>query len=146
MEESKKIIVRCRAVIIHEGKMLVVKHAHDASFTAFPGGKLEYGEGVVECMERELTEELGVRPDVGRLLYVRSFINTDGVQSIEFFFEIKNGADYTNTEELARTHAHEISEIIWVDKNNNLRILPEQIANDFKTDKILSNETRIVKN
>jgi len=145
MDESKKIIVRCRAVIVYEDKMLVVKHSPDFDFYAFAGGKLEYGEGVVECMERELIEELGVKPDVGRLLYVHTFVNKDEVQSIEFFFEIKNGVDYTNTEELARSHAHEIAEIIWVDKNTNLRILPEQIANDFKIDKILSNETGFIK-
>lgn len=145
MSETKQIIVRCRGVILHEEKMLVVRHAHDASFAAFAGGKLEYGEDVLECMQRELFEELGVRPILGRLLYVRSFIDTDDNQSIEFFFEIRNGEDYLNTEELARSHAHELAEIIWVDKNTDMRILPEQIANDFKTDKILSNETRFAK-
>lgn len=34
----------------------------------FPGGKVEPGEGVEECLRRELVEEMGIRIAVGRPL------------------------------------------------------------------------------
>ena len=145
MSPIKQIIVRCRAVILNEEKMLVVKHSPDFDFYAFPGGKLEYGEDVLECMERELVEELGIRPNIGRLLYVRSFINKEKIQSIQFFFEIKNSADYLNTEELARSHAHEITEIIWVNKTDTIKIRPTNIMQDFKNGEILSDKIIFIK-
>ena len=42
-ESIQKFIIRSRAVIIHEGKLLVVRHAHDTSFAALPGGHFEWG-------------------------------------------------------------------------------------------------------
>ena len=145
MSETKQIIVRCRGVILHEEKMLVVKHSPDFDFYAFAGGKLEHGEDVVECKQRVLFEELGVTPVIGRLLYIHTFINKDDIQSLEFIFEIKNGADYLNTGELTRSHAHEIAEIIWVDKNTDIKILPKEIFEDFKNGGILSDQTRFIK-
>ncbi|OGZ11351.1 MAG: hypothetical protein A2942_04015 [Candidatus Lloydbacteria bacterium RIFCSPLOWO2_01_FULL_50_20] len=62
MSEIKKFIIRCRAIILHEGKLLLVRHPHDTSFAALPGGHLEWGEGVKECISREIIEELGVKP------------------------------------------------------------------------------------
>jgi len=73
MGEEKKFIIKVRAIILHEGKMLVVRHPHDTSFAALPGGKLEWGEDIRECLVREIIEELGVKPEVGRLLYVNNF-------------------------------------------------------------------------
>ena len=93
---DKKFIIRCRAIIIHEGKLLVVKHTPESAFYALPGGHLEWGEDIKECMSRELEEELGVRGEIGRLFYVNTFID-EGVQSVEFFFEIKNAKDYVST-------------------------------------------------
>lgn len=142
---EKKTIIKVRAIIFNEDKMLAVRHPHDTSFAAFPGGKLEYGEDLKECLAREIVEELGVMPEIGRLLYVNTYTQTDNKHYLEFFFEIKNGADYLNTEKLTRSHAHEIAEIIWVSPNDNIRILPTSLGEDFKMGKVISNEVRYIK-
>lgn len=68
-----KFVIRSRAIIVHEGKLLVVRHAHNPSYAALPGGHLEPGEGPQATLIREIEEELGVTPTLGRLLYVNTF-------------------------------------------------------------------------
>lgn len=55
-------IVGIGVLIFKEGKVLLGKRsgAHGAGEFAFPGGKLENGEDVLECARRETLEECGV--------------------------------------------------------------------------------------
>ncbi|MDR1759875.1 MAG: (deoxy)nucleoside triphosphate pyrophosphohydrolase [Fibrobacter sp.] len=68
------MIVTC-ALVEREGKFLMCRRSAGSSypgFWEFPGGKLEDGETVEECLERELFEELGIRARAGRILSVVS--------------------------------------------------------------------------
>ena len=145
MEKEKKIVIHVRAIILNDGKLLAVRHPHDTSFAALPGGHLEWGEDVKGCLSREIIEELGVKPDIGRLLYINNYTQTDNKQHIEFFFEVKNGNDYLDTEKLARSHAHEIAEMVWISPTDNVKILPKLFAEDFKAEKVISDEVRYIK-
>ena len=145
MSEIKKFIIRCRAIILHEGKLLLVRHPHYTSFAALPGGHLEWGEGVKECISREIIEELGVKPDIGRLLYVNTFADGENIQPIEFFFEITNGRDYLDVHKNTRSHAHELSEIFWASPTDIIKILPEKLGEDLRAGKLLSHEVRYIK-
>ncbi|RFC53383.1 NUDIX domain-containing protein [Brumimicrobium aurantiacum] len=42
-------------------------------FTKFPGGGLELGEGIKDCLIREFDEELNLKIEVGELLYLTDF-------------------------------------------------------------------------
>lgn len=141
---EKKIIVRVRGVILDGNKLLVVKHAHDTSFAALPGGRLEWNEDIKECLSREIVEELGVIPQIGHLLYINNFTDANNTQSIEFFFEIKNSQDYRDTTNNTRTHAYEISEICWISPNDEVSLLPNRFFEDFKNGKILSGEVKFL--
>ncbi|MEI7777560.1 MAG: NUDIX domain-containing protein [bacterium] len=145
MTPNKELVVRCRAVIIHENKLLVVRHGKDVDFAALPGGHLEWGEEVKECLIREIIEELGVEPVIGRLLYINNFTR-DNTQSIEFIFEVTNSSDYVECEKLNRSHASEIFEMCWISPTDTIKVLPTKLANDFKNGTILSDELRYIKN
>jgi len=59
------------AVIEKDGKILIAKRRAGDRFARrweFPGGKLEPGESPIQCLERELREELGVETRVERLI------------------------------------------------------------------------------
>lgn len=141
---DKKFVIRCRAIILHEDKLLVVRHTKESVFAALPGGHLEYGEDPVSCMKREIVEELGIEPVIGRLLYVNSFVDGDVCHSIEFFFEVKNGYDYIDCDKLVRSHSHELSEIIWVGVSDDVKILPKDVEIDFKNGHLLLDQVRFI--
>lgn len=144
MEKDKKFVVRTRGIIIHEGKLLGVKHPHDTSFCALPGGHLEYGEDIKECLRREIIEELGVNPEIGRLLYINNFMDGDIIQSIEFFFEITNSQDYLDIEHLKKTHAYEIAEVCWIKSSDNIPLRPNKLWEDFKKGDVVSDQVRFI--
>lgn len=142
--ENKNILVKVRGVIIHENKLFIVKHI-GTGYMALPGGHLEYGEDVITCLKRELVEELGVMPEIGKLLYINTFIEKkNNTEYVEFFFEVKNGKDYLNIDGLERTHAHELAEIIWILPSDDMNILPKQFDEDFKNNKIFEGETKFI--
>lgn len=144
MEKDKKFVVRIRGIIIHEGKLLGVKHPHDTSFCALPGGHVEWKEDIKECLNREMVEELGVAPEIGRLLYINNFMDGNIRQSVEFFFEITNGKDYLNIDHLKKTHAHEIAEVCWLEPSGTIPIKPNGLWEDFKKGKILSDQVKFI--
>lgn len=144
MQNDKKVVIRVRAIIFHQNRLLVVKHPHNLSYYALPGGMLDFGEDIQECLRRELVEELGLVAQVGRLLYVNNFVNQEGIQSIEFFFEIKNSGDFMDISSLKGSHRHEIAEIKWITTDESLATKPKQLEEDFKQGKILSDVVRII--
>jgi len=59
------------AIIEKDGLILAARRkpgSHMAGHWEFPGGKLEPGETVEECLKRELWEEFGIRCSIGAYL------------------------------------------------------------------------------
>ena len=63
-------------VIIHHHKVLIAQRKHGKSLEylwEFPGGKLEEGETLPQCLKRELMEELNLPIVVGDFFMQSSF-------------------------------------------------------------------------
>ena len=54
-------------MIEHEDHFLLAR-AHGTSNSFLPGGHIEYGEGIPNCLRRELLEECGLSVNVGQFL------------------------------------------------------------------------------
>lgn len=91
----------------------MVKHNPKFDYYALPGGAVEKDETLEAAMERELLEELNVRADVGKLLIVNDWIGSD--PRVEFFFWIKNGADFRSANTKTATHGFELADITFGD-------------------------------
>ncbi|KXJ98171.1 MAG: nucleoside triphosphate pyrophosphohydrolase [Parcubacteria bacterium OLB19] len=141
---QKEFVIRCRAIIIHDSKLLTVRHV-GKSFLALPGGHLEFGEDPKECVYREVIEELGIAPKIGKVLFVNTFKDGENKQPVEFFFEILNSSDYLDLEKTNRTHVHEIEEYVWVSPDSDSKILPEKFGTAFKDGNIDFNQTCFIK-
>lgn len=139
----KNTLIRLRAIILIEGKLLVVKHKQGDSYVALPGGRLEFGENIEKAMKREIKEELGVDPVLGRLLYIHNLIQED-TQNIEFFFEVTNSEDYADILNLKGTHSFEICEIKLISPNEENTLLPKELAEDFKNGLLLNDKVRFI--
>lgn len=138
---SKNFVIRIRAIIFHNDKLLVMRNSAN-DFYCIPGGKMELGETIHECLKREITEELGIEPKIGRLLFTNNYMEKDGDQSIEFHFEVTNGADYMDEQKLEGTHSFEFNDICWVGKNDSKTILPKPIQDYLNDGTLISDIVR----
>jgi ADP-ribose pyrophosphatase YjhB (NUDIX family) len=75
--------------------LLVHERINDFAFTKFPGGGLEFGEGIKDCLIREFREETGLTVEVSDHVYTTDFFqesafcNTD--QLISVYYRVKSG-------------------------------------------------------
>lgn len=87
--------LRVYAIILnYNGDVLISdERRNGVSFTKFPGGGLEFGEGLSDGLKRELKEELGIGAEVSELFYVNDFFQQSAFrksdQLISFYYEVK---------------------------------------------------------
>jgi len=102
------------AVVIHEGRILLVKRASPPGkgFWAIPGGLVELGETVREAAERELLEETGISVRARDAFYIFDFIDRDADGTIRYHYVIVDFlADYLGGEPRA---ADDVSDARWL--------------------------------
>ena len=81
--------VRATGILIEEGRILLLKQQVDsARGWSLPGGKLEDGEPLGDCLIREIREETGLEVKIGRLLYISELISA-GSHVLHITFEIE---------------------------------------------------------
>lgn len=123
--------ISSRAIIHHDGKFLLTRLRQFPTFWCLPGGGLENGESIIDCLKRELVEELGIEPDVGQLLYVHQIRENSQHSGPGFFFDIKNSIDYL-TINLAETQLgqEEIEEVGFKDITT-VNLLPSFLKSEL---------------
>ncbi len=123
--------VASRAIIIHDGKILLVRHK-GRDFYALPGGKVDAEEDIRSAMVREIKEELNRDAQVGNLVFVHEFRYKEGSHSLEFFFLIENGEDFVG--ELNGTHTEiELAEIKWIPLSEVKNLKPSFLIDKIQT-------------
>ena len=83
------------AIISKNGKILIAKRNNKgalANLWEFPGGKVEIGENLESCLERELKEELGIKVRVGQLFDSTEFVY-NGLRIRLFAFKVSALSD-----------------------------------------------------
>jgi 8-oxo-dGTP pyrophosphatase MutT (NUDIX family) len=86
--------LRVYGILISDNHVLVTHESYrDRHFTKFPGGGLENGEGLKDCLVREFMEELNIKIDVEKLFYVNDFYQQSAFcaddQIISFYFFVR---------------------------------------------------------
>jgi mutator protein MutT len=94
-EYPESPVIGVGAVIVKDGKVLIVKRAHEPrkGEWSLPGGRVELGETLVEATRREIKEETGLDVEVGALVELFDRVHRDA-ERVRYHFVI---ADYLCT-------------------------------------------------
>jgi len=116
---------------IRDEKILLCRKKHTTSLLILPGGCREAGESSVECLQRELREELGA-VSVDDLEFIGVYSN-QAAGSDAKIVRIELYSGQLLGEPAAQS---EIAELIWFGKQDDRRQLAPSIANKILPDLI----------
>lgn len=128
MEKLPQIAVRI--ITIKEGKVLLVNNIRD-NFYYFVGGKVNFGESLEDCAQREIREETGLNVNLTlkKILYIQELIKPAKdkhkfeifiLANIDLFLEIEGVLD---PEHGGSDH------LTWVSLDNlPQKLLPTEVA------------------
>jgi 8-oxo-dGTP diphosphatase len=111
--------IRVSLILIEDGRLYLVKHRKRGhSYWVLPGGTVEYGETLKETAIREIEEEINLRIELGKLVFIGDTIPPDGHRhTIDLYFtgkilggELKLGSEEI-LEGVERIDLNSLSEI-----------------------------------
>ncbi len=105
MEKVTGYTIRVYGIFLNGNQLLLSDECvNDFYFTKFPGGGLEFGEGSLDALRREIKEELGAEIDILNHFYTTDFFVASAfdaskqVMSIYYLADFKHKKDSpTNT-------------------------------------------------
>src|ERR671914_1797436 len=126
--------VRVAAVVEQEGALLLVRHQkpNRDPYWVLPGGRLEPGERIPECAEREILEETGLPARFSGVLYVSEFLR-EGRHTVDVTVRMTPEGDgeavLGSDPEVAPGSEPTLRELRWVeaDELEDLELLPAWI-------------------
>lgn len=105
---------RVAAVIIHNGKLLIMRDGPDMNYY-LPGGRVRFGETVDEALMRESEEELHILPKIIRPLWLhQGFFVMDGTDRKYHELCLYYLIDASGTDLLERGETFTMAEDGWV--------------------------------
>ena len=136
--------IRAAAIVTEGDSVLLVQHQHSdinegQSWWVPPGGGVEGKESLVACARREVLEETGLSVELGRIAYVREFIEP-GFHHCEIFFV---ATSYSGTPKTGANPSsgifdvdHMIKDVRFVrrDDMDGMTVYPEIIKTSFWDD------------
>lgn len=128
----KAFNVRVYGLLVHENKILIIREPFAGTIIdKFPGGGLEYGEGLIDCLKREFMEELNLEIEVESHFYTQDFFLEsrfdENEQIIMIYYKI-----IANDISKLIVIDQDIQELIWKDL---IELSPDNLT--LPTDKLV---------
>jgi 8-oxo-dGTP diphosphatase len=135
MSEENKIVVVVKGVLLHDGRVLLLKRAADdvtgAGTWETVGGKIEFGEDIEAALIREIHEETGLTVTVGKILYATTFKTNPTRQVVLLTYLCRSESPII---QLSNEH----TDYRWAETDQMKLLLPEEIINDFERNGVYS--------
>ena len=135
-----KINVRIYATVLKDRKILALHEEYaGAQLLKFPGGGLEFGEGILECLHREFEEELNLKIKNLQHFYTQEYFLVSKFRDSEQLLTIYYTAEIVDENDLIiRDSCIEKIEWISLDTEENPFPLPiDKIVFDLLKKKFL---------
>ncbi len=89
---DKRFNIRVYGIWINDNKILINEETFkDRTIIKFPGGGLDWGEGIIDCLKREWKEELNLNIEVLGHFYTTDFFQAsafDNSQVISIYYRV----------------------------------------------------------
>lgn len=128
-----------RSIIVHRGKLLVIKRSNNgAKYYVLPGGGIDEGETAEQAAEREVREEASIKSHTTRKVYEEEVIKFG--QTSYFLSEYVSGEPKLDPDsveaEAMKDEPDNTWEPMWleIDKLSESRLLPTEIHNQLVHD------------
>jgi 8-oxo-dGTP diphosphatase len=126
--------IRVGAAVARDGALLLVRHQKPDRdpYWVLPGGRLEPGETIPECAEREILEETGLSASFRGVLYVSEFLR-EGRHTVDITVRMAPEGDEEavlgSDPELAPGSEPTLRELRWVETGElrEIELLPASI-------------------
>ena len=142
---------RAAALIIHEGKLLAVRHVNHPGLYYTVGGAVRINETTQEAVLRETCEEIGVMLEIDRLAFVNErfvAVNDMKFHEIVFYYMMKSKClESLSIADGRPTDQGAVETLHWLplDKLNDYNLVPgflksRKLANITAVEHIISKE------
>lgn len=146
MKKKKKLRNSVKAIIIEDGKLLVLRKKNgNGAYTVLPGGGQKFRETLHQTLKREVFEEISAKVKIGKLLHIREYFSEKHgfaledlkIHQVEFIFKCDLVDPYhPKTGHFPDPHQ---KEVVWVkldqlDEANFYPVALRKILIDLKKD------------
>ncbi len=109
MELKTNFNIRVYGLLINELNQVLISDEcrNGFSFTKFPGGGMEFGEGFKETLIREFQEELGIEIHVNELFYFNEFFQVSKFNPKDQLFSFYYKVSYDDWKSII-TNQHDV--------------------------------------
>ena len=130
--KMKPFNVRVYGLLVEQNQMLIIREPFAGMIIdKFPGGGLEYGEGLIDCLKREFIEELNLEIEVLAHFYTQDYFLAsrfdENEQILMIYYKVR-AIDISKLKVLDQ----DIQELIWVDldelASENLTLETDQLV------------------
>lgn len=139
-KKTQTIIVAVKGVILHQGRILLVRRADADSAGAgsweCAGGKIEFGESLETALEREILEETGLVVTTERILYATTLLTSPMRQVVIITYLCRAGQHEVQLSE-------EHTDYRWCTSSELNALLPPEIIADFTSHHVFELEELI---